>query len=44
MVTCPFLLTDVPDSRFLTPLMSLDDENDETPTNPGPPDKWGNKL
>lgn len=31
------MLTDVPDSRFLTPLMSDEDENDETPTNPGGP-------
>lgn len=32
----------VPLSRFLTPLMSDDDENDETPTNPGacPVDVW----
>jgi hypothetical protein len=33
-VTFPSLLIEVADSRFLTPLMSDDDENDEIPTNP----------
>lgn len=36
-MTFPLLLTEVADSRFLTPFTSEDDENDETPTNPGFP-------
>ena len=34
------LLTDVPDSRFLTPLISDEDENDDTPEKPGVPTLW----
>lgn len=36
-MTFPLLLTDVADSRFLTPLTSDEDEKDDTPTNPGCP-------